>query len=271
MIKANNYFKETIKNILDNGVYDKNPRPKWKDGTPAYTKYITHVIHEYDLSKNEFPVVTLRPLMFKKAINELLWIYKDQSNSLKLLEEKYNIKWWNDFNIGNDTIGIRYGETVRRHNIINNLLNTFTTDIESRRKVISLWQETDFTESAGLKPCFFTCIFDIRGEYLDLLLISRSSDFLTAYSINCVQYVCLQMIFAKLFNLKLGKFTVTISNCHIYDRHIDAAKILLERQDNVQPIITLKSINNFYDVKVEDFNLSYNTKFFQQIKLEVAI
>ena len=270
MIKSNNYFKKTIEEILNNGVYDINPRPKWKDGTTAHTKYITHVTHEYDLNKNEFPVVTLRPLMFEKAVNEMLWIYKEQSNSLKLLEEKYNIKWWNEFNIGNDTIGIRYGETVRKHNIINNLLNTFMTDIESRRKVISLWQEDDFAESAGLKPCFFTCIFDVRDNYLDLLLISRSSDFLTAYSINCVQYVCLQMIFADLFNLKLGKFTVTISNCHIYDRHIKAAEELLNRQDNVQPIITLKPIYDFYEVSVEDFSLSYNS-IFPQIKLELAV
>lgn len=270
MNKANQYFKQTIQDILNNGVYDKNPRPKWKDGSAAHTKYITHVIHQYDLEQNEFPVVTLRPISFDKAINEMLWIYQDQSNSLKLLNNKYGIKWWNDFDIGDNTIGTRYGETVRKHDIINNLLNTFTNDIESRRKVISLWQEDDFKETEGLKPCFFNCVFDVRDNKLDLMLTSRSSDFITAYSINCVQYVCLQMILAKLFNLNLGKFTVCIANCHIYDRHLSIAQELLLRPDTEQPIISIDNIDDFYEVTSNNFHLSFNSPY-KQIKIEIAI
>lgn len=270
MNKANAYFKDTILKISEHGVFDKNPRPKWKDGTPAYTKFITHVYHQYDLSKNEFPIVTLRPLAFKSAIGELLWIYQDQSNSLDLLNDKYNIKWWNEFNIGDNTIGERYGKTVSNYNIIEKLLHTFTHDIESRRKIINLWQENDFDKSQGLKPCFYNVNFEVRDGYLDMFLLSRSSDFITAYSINCVQYVCLQMIFAKLFNLKLGKFSIFISNCHIYDRHLQYVEELLSRVDNSNPIIQLKDFNEFKDVTINHFSTDFKCKF-NQLNLELAI
>ena len=53
MNKADLIFKETVKNIMENGVMDINPRPKYKDGTPAHTKFINHVVHTYDLEKGE--------------------------------------------------------------------------------------------------------------------------------------------------------------------------------------------------------------------------
>ena len=272
MNRANSLFKDVIYKILKTGTWDTNPRPKWKDGTPAYSKYITFVNHTYDLNKGEFPIVTLRPLAFKSAIKELLWIYQDKSNSLELLNNKYNIQWWNEFNIGNDTIGERYGKTVDNYNIIDNLLSTFRNDPESRRKVINLWQEQDFINSDGLKPCFYNVNFEIRDGYLDMALLSRSSDFITAYCINCVQYVCLQMIIAKLFNYKLGKFNVFISNCHIYDRHLSFAEELLNRYDESTPKIYMKDIKtkNFYNITVDDFYTDYQCKF-QQIPLELAI
>ena len=35
--KANQYLYEDINNILRNGYVDENPRPRYKDGTPAHT------------------------------------------------------------------------------------------------------------------------------------------------------------------------------------------------------------------------------------------
>ena len=56
MIKADLYYKKNISNILENGYLDENPRPKYIDGTPAHSKFITGVFEEYDISKNEFPI-----------------------------------------------------------------------------------------------------------------------------------------------------------------------------------------------------------------------
>ena len=73
--KGDIYMKELINRVLGHGSKDINPRPKYKDGTPAHTISINHVFHTYDISKGESPFITLRPIAIKSAIGELLWIY----------------------------------------------------------------------------------------------------------------------------------------------------------------------------------------------------
>ena len=61
MTKADEYMYKTIRDILNFGYKDENPRPKYADGTPAHTLSINHTFRQYDLSKGEFPICTLRP------------------------------------------------------------------------------------------------------------------------------------------------------------------------------------------------------------------
>ena len=49
MTKADKYLVEDIKNILENGFQDVDPRPKYEDGTPAHTISVNHVMRKYDL------------------------------------------------------------------------------------------------------------------------------------------------------------------------------------------------------------------------------
>ena len=113
-----------IYNILNNGYKDENPRPHYSDGMPAHTYFVNHVLRQYDLSKGDFPICTLRPIAWKSAIKEIFWIYQDQSNSLNLLQDKYGINYWNHWESKDipETIGNRYGGTVRKHFLMDNLL-----------------------------------------------------------------------------------------------------------------------------------------------------
>ena len=107
-------FKENIERILKDGVFSEQARPKYKDGTVANSKYVTGAFAEYDLAMGEFPITTLRPIAIKSAIKEVLWIYQDQSNSLDVLNDKYNVHYWNDWEVGDTgTIGERYGAVVK--------------------------------------------------------------------------------------------------------------------------------------------------------------
>ena len=150
--------------------------------TPAHTISINHEICTYDLSKGELPIITLRPIASKSAIGALLWIYQDQSNNLDLLRDKYNVKWWDEWDIGNRTIGSCYGETVRKHDLMNKLLHGLKTDPDGRRHIMNLWQEEDFTRPHGLKPCAYQTVWNVRhgqdgNDYLDMCLfqIGRAS------------------------------------------------------------------------------------------------
>jgi thymidylate synthase len=266
MIKADQYFINNLKKIKEHGCTDLSGkvRPKYKDGSPAHTKYITFVHEEYDLSKGEFPIPTLRPLAFISAVGEILAFYQDQTNDIGLMSEKYKLKWWKDWEVENtNTIGLRYGATVKRYDLLNRLLDTLNNDMFSRRKIMNLWQEQDFIdEPKGLKPCFYETLWEVRvinGEiYLDLHLNSRSSDYSVAGAINRVQYVCLQMMIANHFGFKLGKFSLFTSNMHYYLRHQEQVDELLSRiPSEKQPYIKLNlpEKTNFYDIKVTDFKL----------------
>jgi len=121
MIKADKFFIENINEILQNGYWDENSRPKYADGVEAKSKFITQVFERYDISKNEFPITTLRNTAIKTGIKEILWIYQKQTNSLDIAHE-LGINWWDEWDIGNSTIGNRYGFTVRKYNLMNGLL-----------------------------------------------------------------------------------------------------------------------------------------------------
>lgn len=259
--KGDIYMKELINRVLDHGSKDINPRPKYKDGTPAHTISVNHVFHTYDISKGESPFITLRPIAIKSAIGELLWIYQDMSNDLDVLKNKYNVTWWDAWDIGNRTIGCCYGETVRRHKLLTNLLNGLITNPDGRRHIMELWQEDDFKNPHGLKPCCHETNFSVRheqdGDYLDMILMIRSSDSLTALCINEMQYEVLLHLVARHCGFKVGVFSSIITNAQIYDRHIENANEMLSRESiSCSPKIWLNpDKKNFFDFTVDDIKL----------------
>lgn len=279
MTKADTIFKDYIRKIMEEGVWSEQARPKYKDGRTANSKYITGAFMEFDLSKGEFPITTLRPIAIKSAIKEMLWIYQDQSNSLDLLEDKYNVHYWNNWEVGDSrTIGQRYGAVVKKHDITNKILNQLEANPWNRRNIISLWDYDAFEETEGLLPCAFQTMFDVRrveGEiYLDATLTQRSNDMLVAHHINAMQYVALQMMIAKHFGWKVGKFFYFINNLHIYDNQFEQAEELLRREpSDCQPhlVLNVPDGTNFFDIKPEDFELVDYDPVKPQLKFDLAI
>ena len=279
MTKADTIFKEYIRKIMEEGVWSEQARPKYKDGRTANSKYITGAFMEFDLSKGEFPITTLRPIAIKSAIKEMLWIYQDQSNSLDLLEDKYNVHYWNDWEVGDSrTIGQRYGAVVKKHDITNKILKQLEANPWNRRNIISLWDYDAFEETDGLLPCAFQTMFDVRrvdGEiYLDATLTQRSNDMLVAHHINAMQYVALQMMIAKHFGWKVGKFFYFINNLHIYDNQFEQAEELLRREpSDCRPhlVLNVPDGTNFFDIKPEDFELVDYDPVKPQLKFDLAI
>ena len=284
MCKADEYIQQDIFNILERGYKDENPRPKYADGTPAHTISINHTYRTYDLSKGEFPICTLRPIAWRTGIKEIFTIYQKPTNEIAKMEEM-GVGWWKDWDIGDGTIGQRYGATVSRYDLINNLIKDIQEDPYGRRKIVSLWQEADLRETAGLAPCAFLTIWNVRGEYLDMCLIQRSGDMLTASGaggVNEVQYAALLMMIARHTGYKPGVFTHFVANEQIYDRHLDAAEEMMRRYDEHYPegsvikhpkpnLILNESKTNFYDMTIEDFEMIFYNPIKPQLKLELGI
>lgn len=286
MIKADYIFYNNIKNILENGVVSGMARPRYKNGETAHSKYITGAFAEYDLSKGEFPITTLRRIPIKSAIKEIFWIYQDQSNDLNVLNDKYNVHYWDDWEVdGTRTIGKRYGAIVKEHHIIDKLLKQLEENPWNRRNVISLWDYDAFDETDGLYPCAYNIMFDVRQVndkmYLDCTLTQRSNDMLVAHHINAMQYVALQMMIACHFGWEIGKFYYFVNNLHIYNNQFDNAQKLLSRGDtlisstkatqNPRLVLNCKPGTNFYDIKPDDFELKYYEPIGPQLTFDLAI
>lgn len=270
--KADAQAKVIIQNILDHGSLDIDPRPKYEDGTPAHTKSINHVMQTFDISKGEFPLLSLRYTAIKNSIKEILWIYQDQTSDLNVLKDKYNISWWDAWDIGDRSIGDCYGRTVKNHKIIDDLLYIITKEPDSRRLIINLWQYDDFLKAHGLKPCALYSQYNIRheedGDYMDGFLLLRSSDYLVAGAINQMQYIALLMMIAQVTGYKVGRFSCVMVNCQIYDRHIEQAKEMLARPSiPLNPKIVLNpDIKDFYDFTINDFTIeNYDKKTIESI------
>ena len=260
MNTADRYYFMYLYMLLTDGYLDENPRPKYKDGTPAFTQFITQVVEKYDIGAGEFPIPTIRNTAIKTGIKEILWIYQKQNSDL-FTAHALGVNWWDEWNIGNDTIGNRYGHTVKRWNIMDNLLSGLVKDPFGRRHIMNLYQYEEFNETPGLIPCAYETLFSCRrGKdnkiYLDMTLIQRSNDYIMAGYINKIQYVALMMMVAGHCGYELGNFVHFVQNLHIYDRHSGAASELLNRKPlDIQPKLILKEQKNFYSYTIDDFEI----------------
>ena len=285
MTRADYYMEEMIEKIQRCGYKDINPRPKYADGTPAHTLSVNHTFRSYDLSRGEFPICTLRPQAWKTGIREIFTIYQKQTNDIATMHDM-GVTWWDEWDIGDGTIGQRYGATVSRYDLINNLIKDIQNDPYGRRKIVSLWQEQDLHETPGLAPCAFLTIWNVRGEYLDMMLVQRSGDMLTASGpggINEIQYAALLMMIARHTGYKPGVFSHVVANEQIYDRHMSAADELFKRyqlesaswDDTAEPTTPMLVLNpektDFYDMTIDDFMMVNYNPIKPQLKLELGI
>ena len=266
MTQADKQYNELVKNILENGVLDENPRPVYKDGTSAHSTLITDIYSKY--SENITPIISLRPIAWRTGIREILTIYQKQTNNIREMEDM-GVGWWSDWTVNLDdvpelhNIGLRYGATVKKWNLMNKLLDGLVNEPFSRRHIINLYQESDLQETDGLHPCAFLTEWSCRRAkdgkmYLDMSLTQRSSDFGTAYSINQIQYKALQMMVACHCGYEVGTFSHHVMNLHIYDRHEEQLKILRDtvgQENEPELILVLPKNTNFYDINVDDFKM----------------
>ena len=291
MTKADFFMEDMILRIKNEGFLDENPRPKYADGTPAHTLSVNHTFRQYDLSRGDFPICTLRPQAWKTGIKEIFTIYQKPTNDIATMHDM-GVTWWDEWDIGDGTIGQRYGATVSRYDLINNLIKDIQNDPYARRKIVSLWQEQDLHETPGLAPCAFLTIWNVRGKYLDMMLVQRSGDMLTASGpggINEIQYAALLMIIARHTGYESGMFSHVVANEQIYDRHMDAAEEMLKRFEAklsaelnttatnfdwkpVNPKLVLNpNVTNFYEMTIDDFTMENYEPMKPQLKLELGI
>lgn len=310
------YFKEMCEDIINNGFSTEGElvRPHWEDGSPAHTYKRFGVVHEYDL-REQFPLLSLRPVPMKSCIDELLWIWQKKSNNINDL----NSKIWNSWADEKGSIGKAYGYQIGKRHVVKTInhadmeyseykkiiegyqeypscvvdeFDSMITKIQldqidsvlydlkhtpfSRRMVTEIFNHSDLHEMR-LQPCAHMCTFNVTDEggdrlVLNMIMNQRSQDTLTANAWNVAQYAMLLKMIAQVSNMEAGKFLHVIADAHIYDRHIDIVKDLIERESFEPAIVELDpDIKNFYDFTTDSFRV-INYKHGEQIRnIPVAV
>lgn len=276
MSYADKIFKENVKDILENGVWDtdKEVRPKWLDGTPAHTVKKFCIVNRYDLSK-EFPIMTIRKQGFKNAVDEILWIWQKKSNKIADLHSHI----WDSWAGEDGTIGKAYGYQLGVKNVykegefdqVDRVLYDLKHNPASRRIMTNIYNFADLHEM-NLYPCAYSMTFNVTGDKLNGILNQRSNDMAVANNWNVMQYAVLVMMFAQVTGFNPGELVHVIADAHIYDRHIPAVKQMLENPEYPAPkLIINPDVKDFYDFKVEDFVLEDYKATPLGTKLEVAV
>jgi len=256
-------YLDIAENIINNGYFDSNR-------TINKTYKLPHQIMQFDLEKT-FPILTTKKVSFKTAVKELLWIFKDQSNDVIKLQSQ-NVHIWDEWIMGDGTIGTSYGYVVEKFKQIDNLIETLKNDPQSRRMLIDLWQ-IPYLDTGALYPCCFLTMWDVTDGRLNCMLVQRSGDWPLGVPFNTTQYAVLVHMLAQVTGYKPGLFTHVINNAHVYENQIEGLKNQLSRRDKAfsPPKLWLNpEIKDFYDFTIEDIKLiDYNCH--DSIKMDVSV
>jgi thymidylate synthase len=281
MNSADKQYLDLVRNIIKHGYSDEgeNVRPKWADGTPAYTKSLISCKMQFDNS--EVPILTTKQVAWKTSIKELLWIWQMKSNRIEDLH-KMNVHIWDEWEIKEGkwagTIGPAYGYQLGKkcRKVNGELLDQVDyllwslKNNPSRRMITTLWDKDDLDEMA-LTPCVWKTNWLVKGRKLHLIVGIRSNDMALGNPFNVFQYSVLQRMIAQVTGYELGTLTFDIDDAHVYDRHIEPLKQQLEREPYPAPKIWINpEITNFYDFTPDDIKL-IDYKHHPKIEMEVAI
>jgi thymidylate synthase len=260
MGKADEIFIESCHEILERG-YDQTGQPvrtRWPDGTPAYTVKQFGLVNRYDLAQ-EFPILTLRPINFRAAVDEILWIWQKKSNLLADL----NSHIWDSWADADGTIGKAYGyQLAQKHQYpegefdqVDRVLFDLRHNPTSRRIITNIYNHADL-HAMQLYPCAYSVTFNVTGNRLNALLNQRSQDMLVANGWNVTQYAVLVCMFAQVSGLEPGELVHVIADAHIYDRHIPIVRELIERVPFPAPRLWIDpAVRDFYTFTVDSFQL----------------
>ena len=269
MSLADELFINMCSDIIENGYSTEGEkvRPKWEDGSYAYTIKKFGVVNRYDLSK-EFPAITLRKTYIKSAIDELLWIWQKKSNNVHDLKSHI----WDSWADENGSIGKAYGYQLGvKHQYkegmmdqVDRVIYDLKNNPFSRRIMTNIYVHQDLHEM-NLYPCAYSMTFNVtqkKGEdklTLNAILNQRSQDILTANNWNVAQYAVLVHMLAQVCDMQVGELVHVIADAHIYDRHIPIVEELISRECYDAPTFHLNpEVKDFYkftrdDVSVDNY------------------
>lgn len=235
MINIENEYKGLLSGIFYGGMEKED-----RTGTGTRSVFGRTIKHDMQLG---FPLLTSKKISFNAARTELLWILQGRTD-LKYLEDNGVNYWRPDYERSgrtDETLGPVYGKQWRDFNGVDQLkelVYSINTNSSSRRLIVSAWAPHEMNEMA-LPPCHYAFQVYINNGVIDLMWIQRSADVFLGLPYDIAMYGLLLEMLAKGAGLKAGKLIGQLGDCHLYNNHLDQAKIYLDRPRRALPQLEL--------------------------------
>jgi thymidylate synthase len=246
-------YLDLLRHILDHGT------PK-SDRTGTGTRSIFGYQMRFDLAEG-FPLVTTKKLHLKSILHELLWFLRGDTNIAYLKEHGVSI--WDEWADERGELGPVYGYQWRswpaadgRHiDQISDVIDRIRNTPDSRRLIVSAWNVADLDQMA-LPPCHLLFQFYVADGRLSCQMYQRSADVFLGVPFNIASYALLTLMAAQVTHLAPGEFIHTFGDAHLYNNHLEQARVQLEREPRPLPQLRINpSVKSIFDFQYEDFRL----------------
>ena len=247
-------YLDLMRHVLQNGVTKS-------DRTGTGTRSVFGYQMRFDLSQG-FPALTTKKLHLKSIIHELLWFLSGDTN-IRYLKEN-GVRIWDEWADENGDLGRVYGaqwrswrgangETIDQ---IRNLVQQIQTTPDSRRLIVSAWNPAE-VDSMALPPCHALFQFYVANGKLSCQLYQRSADIFLGVPFNIASYALLTLMLAQVCGLQAGEFIHTLGDAHLYNNHLEQARLQLTREPRPLPKMHINpGVRDIFAFRFDDFELA---------------
>lgn len=253
-------YLSLIEQILNEG--SLTPQRAKVNGAPVNMLLLPGLTFRHDLRRG-FPLLTTKKVPMKLVAAEDEFFIKGEHRKEDLHRRSCPI--WNEWHVGEDEneLGRIYGvqwrewKTYERESPggmdmtfqegeidqLKNLLDTLASDPYDRRQVVTAWNPAELDQMA-LPACHMiwqtVVTKDTAGNHvLNLCMTMRSADMMLGVPFNIASYALLLTLIAKHAGMIPGVLSITMNNAHIYENHIEAARLQLTRAPRILPEVKI--------------------------------
>lgn len=261
-------YLDLLRHVLDHGT-------EKTDRTGTGTRSVFGWQLRFDLNQG-FPLVTTKKLHLKSIVHELIWFLRGDTNIAYLKE--HGVRIWDEWADSNGDLGPVYGQQWRAWRTAEGgtvdqiawVIDEIKRNPDSRRLIVSAWNVGELSKMA-LLPCHSLFQFYVADGKLSCQLYQRSGDIFLGVPFNIASYALLTHMVAQVCGLGVGDFVHTLGDAHLYNNHVEQARLQLSREVRSLPQLKLNpEVRSIFDFRYEDIAIEgYQPH--PAIKAEVAV